>query len=521
MNCLRILLAEDDPDHQRLLQRALTEGRPHVAVTSVSTGAALLKAVRESTFHCIILDFHLKDCDATDALMMLADAGNETPAIVTSSIDTQAVVIESIRSGGVDFVPKMEAVEGDVLWHRIEVALADHRQSHATRRTMERRQQVLTEMAVTDPLTGLHNRRYLDQAFRHRRHRFDRRGKTMITMIDVDRFKRVNDRYGHPVGDLVLQAVAEQLRRSAAPNDVVCRWGGEEFTVIKPGTTFTEAVLWAERCRGRVAALRVPAEKRALSVTVSIGVSSCPGRQVDDQAMEQADQAMYLAKHQGRNRVCTWEMVVFDRAARAASKAPSPENRLHHVLETCWSALGPTQQNHLTTHAWYVSNMACKLGRVLGMDDDALEHLRIAGLVHDLGKFVLPESVLAKPGPLTEDERALISYHSRLGAEMAEHLGIGAKASTYVRYHHARFDGSGPRTRGNRQRRDAIPLGGRILAVADAFVTITSERPYRTGRSATAAIQELRRQRGTQFDPVVIDAIPRALMADIPTHAPV
>jgi HD-GYP domain-containing protein (c-di-GMP phosphodiesterase class II) len=136
--------------------------------------------------------------------------------------------------------------------------------------------------------------------------------------------------------------------------------------------------------------------------------------------------------------------------------------------------------------------------------------LCLAGLCHDLGKLLIPEDVLAKPAALSVDERRLLDRHPDAGAAMSRRLGLDEEAAEYIRYHHKAFrTGSGN-----------PPLGARVLAVADAFVTMTSERPYRSARSLSSAVSELRRCRGEQFDPDVVDAVPHALLDGVPVPAP-
>ena len=174
--------------------------------------------------------------------------------------------------------------------------------------------------------------------------------------------------------------------------------------------------------------------------------------------------------------------------------------------------LGRTQWHHLTTHSRYVSKLAVRLGKALGFDEGALEWLRVAGLCHDLGKFLIPEEVLAKPGALCEEERALLARHSADGAEMSLMLGLDPIAAEYIRFHHDRCDGPGAVNVPDHP----IPQGARLLALADALVAMTSYRPYQPARSFTGAVHELQRESGGQFDPEVVAAVPRALLSDLP-----
>jgi diguanylate cyclase (GGDEF)-like protein len=419
-----------------------------------------------------------------------------------------------MRNGCVDFLPKMEALDNNKLWHFVEAALGRHKKAQADRRKTERRMEQLARLAEQDPLTGLSNRRCLDRWFEKRRITRDRRGCVSVIMLDLDHFKRINDRHGHDCGDRILRAVADVVRGCAGPKDVACRYGGEEFVIIRPATSLAAAVHWAEVLRKKVAGLETRSGDRRVPVTVSIGVVECTSADLSREKISRADQAMYLAKQRGRNMVCTWQMVVFHAAVHQVapfSRRPVVEY-LRNVLMQTREHLGPTQWNHLTAHAEYVSKLAVRLGKALELDEATLERLRVAGLCHDLGKFLIPEELLAESGALRDEERALLARHSTDGAEMSLMLGIDPVAADYIRFHHARC--AGPAAVNTCD--SSVPIGARILAVADALVAMTSHRPYQPGRSFSTAARELRYGSDNQFDPDVVSAVPRALMTDLP-----
>ena len=511
-----ILVVEDDPDHQELLRAALTGERSDVNVHFVSTSEEALRETRDrgdTGYDCVVLDFNLPHDDAARLLPRLRAAGCRCPAIIVSSSGAQDIVIRSMRSGSVDFVPKSEAFQDNDLRARVDAAIAERRRKEETRRRIDRRARRLAELAEQDPLTGLSNRRSLDRSFNKKRKKYDRRGSASVIMVDIDHFKRINDTHGHLAGDRVLCAVANAIADSVTDSDTACRFGGEEFVAIKPMTSLASAVHWAEMLRKKIARLEIQSGNRRAAVTVSIGVVNCASPRLSPEMISRADQAMYLAKQRGRNVVCTWQMVLFHEAAhRVISSSPRPvEERLRDVLMQTREHLGRTQWHHLTTHSRYVSKLAVRLGKALGFDEGALERLRVAGLCHDLGKFLIPEEVLAKPGALCDEERALLARHSADGAEMSLMLGADPVAADYIRSHHARCDGPGA----VESRDHPIPQGARILGIADALVTMTSYRSYQPGRSFTGAVRELQRESGGQFDPEVVAAVPRALLSDV------
>lgn len=500
MRPIRILLVEDDPGHRLLLTRALTSGRPALSVSYATNRAEFHAEIASQCFDCVVTDFCLQDCFAEELLATLHALQPDCPALVVSGRDDQDVVIRSMRQGSVDFVPKDDAVEGDRLWDRIRLILADRRRQRVERRRTQRRLKRLTELVHRDALTGLANRRSIDTFLgSDRRKVVDRRGETSVVMLDIDHFKQINDRFGHAAGDEVLRRTAAALRDHASEGDVIGRWGGEEFLILKPGTAFAAGMHWAEIVRQALADLRLASSLGGLRVTASFGVHCERSDQLCMESIDRADHAMYLAKRRGRNRVCSWSMAVFDRLLHGVA-ATDPGDRLTSVLERgrCW--LGPTQFDHLTAHSSRVSRVAADIGERLAIRGNASRRLAFAGLAHDIGKFYIPDAVLAKPGPLLEDERLLLARHASDGADAVSALGGDATAADSVRYHHLRFDSmSAADLR-------AIPLEARILNVADAVVTMTSDQPYRPARSRASAVTELRRHRAGQFDPIVADA---------------
>jgi|GEM_PF-616103 len=497
MSAVRILLAEDNPDHQALLTLAIREHEPHAEIVVATTRHEFRQHLRRQDFDCVVLDFHLLDCHADELVRLLREYRPDCPAVVVSSSAEQSVAIRAFRSGSVDFLPKDEAFAGDALYRLVTHAALVRRRRERLRRRTERRQRLLVELAETDPLTGLSNRRHLARLGRGGDRRvLDRRGFTSALMLDLDHFKRINDLHGHAGGDGVLRAVATTLRSAVGPRDVVCRWGGEEFLILRPGAPLAESVYLADGLRERLADLDIIHNGRRIHVTASVGVAVCSSREYSEDLIQQADEALYLAKSLGRNRVCTWPMVLFDRAVPGLNGA-TPEERLEQLLTQFTPRLGPVQREHLTRHSRRVAALAVAFGRALAMDPAALRHLHTAGLFHDLGKMLVPEQILARPGPLSPAERHLLARHAADGADMSLRLGADRLVSVFIREHHRRYlDSPGADT----------PLGIRVLSVADAFVAMTSHRPYQPACSISAALWGLKRERGRHFDPQVVDA---------------
>jgi diguanylate cyclase (GGDEF)-like protein/putative nucleotidyltransferase with HDIG domain len=497
MRCLKILLAEDDPAHQELLQRALTSHRPCVDVQLVATGGEFEKAVHNQRFDCVIVDYRLPDANADELLRAVHRDLHGTPALVVSSDETQQVAVSSIRSGSLDFVPKSEALRGHVLWDRVREATRKEHRRAAKQQGIERRQKELTHLADTDPLTGLPNRRYLDHQFQANAYKRDRRREMSCIMMDIDQFKQVNDVHGHAAGDTVLREVGELVGKSLSGGDVAIRWGGEEFVILQGSTNLGEAWIWADEIRNRVAQLPFGTEGTDFGVTVSLGVVSFPTTKMSLGMIDLADQAMYLAKNRGRDCVCTWPMVAVDHALTEATRAgrPSPVHQRHEFLARCEDILGPTQKEHVTQHCQEVKQMAENMAEALGLPKDQLERIRLAGLLHDVGKSVIPEEILAQREPLSKAQWAIMSRHSDYSADISLRLGIDQDTVACIRQHHRPWRGV-----------SSVSTAAKVVGVADALAAMVSERAYRPARSAVDALSQLRRAVGSQFDPAVVSA---------------
>ena len=356
----------------------------------------------------------------------------------------------------------------------------------------------LGEAATTDPLTGLANRRGFATQFELELERGERSGEPFGVIVgDLDHFKAINDRFGHAVGDEVLEAVARLLGGSARRIDTVARIGGEEFALLLPSTDSRGAFMLAEKLR---AAIREAPHSRGL--TMSFGVTSYPadGHTVE-QLLRRADESLYAAKALGRDRAVIYSTEVVGAMGGGEPGAGGPSSNLVTLL-TLAEALDirdPRTARHSSTVGRYAEAMA----RQLGLDGKRVERVRLAGVLHDIGKIGVADSILHKPGPLDHDEWVEIRRHPEIGARLLNAPGL-EDLRAWVLAHHERIDGRGYP---HRLSGDDIPLEARIIAVADAFEAMLSDRPYSTGTEPEVALAELRRHAGTQFDREVVGAL--------------
>lgn len=363
----------------------------------------------------------------------------------------------------------------------------------------------LEGLATTDPLTGLANHRAVMAALDQELERGQRYGRPFtIWILDLDHFKAVNDSLGHGAGDATLAEIAQLMRQTARGIDVLGRLGGEEFVAILPEVTADMAGSLAERLRASVAQ-HTFAVGGGIHLTCSMGLASYPTHSTGrDELLELADRALYAAKRLGRNQYrSAGESSVAALLLDQVGHDSREETALAGTVEAL-AALVDARDHYAGQHARAVSELVVRLALSLGMDTNSAHLLGLAGRLHDIGKVAVPDAVLQKPGCLTPDEWQVLRRHPIVGADVVRRVPALRALVPMIRGHHERWDGTGYP---DGLRGDTIPLGARVLAVADAYGAMTSDRPYRPAQSSSWALAELRRCAGTQFDPQVVQAL--------------
>jgi diguanylate cyclase (GGDEF)-like protein len=351
-------------------------------------------------------------------------------------------------------------------------------------------------LALTDPLTGLGNHRHFHERLQRELADAEAGHRTLsLCLVDIDDFKHINDSYGHPVGDRVLGQVAARLRQGGES----FRLGGDEFALLLPGLDAHEAVSVARSIVERVGAAQL---EQVGELTVSAGVATYPVQGVGrDELIRLADSALYWAKEDGKNRARAYEPAYVE-LKQLQQLAESTNRAARYRAAASLAKAVDARDAYTGSHSERVGELAARISRQLGLDDAQVELTRLAASLHDLGKLAIPEEILRKPSALNESECLVLQRHPQIGFRMLESLGVEPIAE-WVLHHHERWDGAGYP---DRLRGEEIPLGARIIFVADAYDAMTSERVYRRPLAPEEALNELERCSGSQFDPAIVDA---------------
>lgn len=404
--------------------------------------------------------------------------------------------------------------------------------------------QKLQQQSITDSLTSIKTRRFFWEALTSEWKRASRSGRSFsVVLIDLDKFKEVNDTFGHMEGDLVLARVGRLLEQKCRQSNVVARYGGDEFVILMPETTVEQAQILAERLRLWLATDPMLNEHH---ITGSFGVASFPvhGFSAED-IIRVADAGMYVSKKAGGDRVSTAEdysnigqpsasqrqqvssyiehFLQRERTApeqidelvaalRQLSSGSEPRDipLLRSSIETLARAAESREPN-ASGHGDATAQYAEIIGRALGFSADDLRDLAFAARVHDVGKILLPEQILKKESALSEEDFNFVKMHPRLGAEIVASLPNSERMTKAIECHHERVDGTGYPAA---LKGEDIPLWGRVIAVADAYVNLISDRSLAPGKSSDQALSELEKSSGTRFDGMLVRVLARELKTE-------
>ncbi|MBS3909030.1 MAG: diguanylate cyclase [Actinobacteria bacterium] len=351
--------------------------------------------------------------------------------------------------------------------------------------------------SMRDRLTGLNNHRYFHEALDRAVAKAKRLNQNVsLLIIDIDEFSKINNAYGHARGDALLTLIGKTILANTREDDEACRLNGDEFGVILPNTSGVEAMIIAEATREAVYK-KLSTDFDIAEITVSIGLSTYPKfAKNKKELLQTAEGALYWCKLHGKNKITAYDA----RTVKALSPGERAKKAEEVALVDMVSSLAravDARDPYTRQHSIGVSKLATRLARNMRLGKDTVNRIRMAGLLHDVGKIGIPDSILNKPSRLTDEEMYTIESHPIMSAQIIQSTSLTEMVGI-VRAHHERWDGQGYP---DGLKAEEIPLEARILAVADTFDAMTTDRPYRKALSIEDALAEIARCSGTQFDP--------------------
>jgi diguanylate cyclase (GGDEF)-like protein/putative nucleotidyltransferase with HDIG domain len=358
--------------------------------------------------------------------------------------------------------------------------------------------------ARTDELTGLLNRKYFFEVVQQEYEK--NKGESLsLIILNIDDFKLYNQLYGNMEGDVALQNISQVISASVGENGFVARYSGKEFAVILPSYDVLSTRNLAEVIRKQILNMNKHESDYTLKMlTVSGGICSIPYAASNvKQLIDNADMAIYTVKHNGKNAIMVYTGIEQKIERESKDSTPHRENIYSEFASTIYAltATIDTKDHYTFTHSKNVAYYATELAYAYGMNEDCVEIVREAALLHDIGKIGIPEHILNKPGKLTDEEYGIIKGHVENSIGIIKHLPSLNYVIPAVIAHHERYDGHGyPRRIAN----EDIPVSARILCIVDSFDAMISERPYKNPYSISVALKILEEQAGLQFDPKLV-----------------
>jgi len=511
---ITILIVDDNSQMGETLSDILSE--QGYSTFKVESAAQAKAKISEKFYNIVLTDLKLGDGLGLDVLKAVKAANPDTYVIIFTAYSSLDTAILALNEGAFSYLQKPLNI--NELKLTIQKALKMQLLTFENRRLLRE----FKEFSLIDPQTGLHNYRYLKLRLTQELIRSKRYAQPIsVVMMDIDYFKSINDVYGHPYGDFILNSLAQFMLKLTRGSDVVVRFGGEEFVLLMLDANKEGALTFAHRLLQKINEHVFDEKGHKINLKVSMGIASYPEdplTDTEDGIIDVADKALAFAKEEGGNRIYTSDQVHQknvkgkvnkgrpEGVEKLKNKLSKMAQRINNSLVESVYAFTKTieaRDSYTGEHSKKLIELATRLGKSLKMSSKEIEYLEHAAVLHDLGKIGVSDQILHKKKKLTAKERQEIQKHPQIGAEIIRPVHSLSGVIPMILYHHERYDGKGYCSG---LKGDRIPIGARILSVVDVYQALVSDRPYRKAYSKEKALAIIKKGRGSQFDPQVVDA---------------
>jgi diguanylate cyclase (GGDEF)-like protein/PAS domain S-box-containing protein len=426
-----------------------------------------------------------------------------------------AVLDIEVRARSVDIGGK-KMIQG--IWRDItERKMADV-ELERVNKELSRSNKKLNRLALKDPQTGLFNHKYLAEIMDSEFYRVKRYGGSLaIVIIDIDFFQSINDRYGYKFGDMILKQFAQQLRKMTRQYDIVIRYGGEEFIIVSSGANRAQALILAQRILDNIGIYNFGDKKNEVKLKLSMSVVAYPEDRANKAVdlMKIAEHVLAIAKEDGGNRA--YSSADKKKGGKEAEERKTEEvnilrqrlEKLHkqanqNLIESIFAFAKTIElRDHYTgEHVEKTVKYATGIASALGLPRYDIDLIKQAAVLHDLGKVGISDKILMKKSKLNGKEMEEIKRHPGIAADILRPIHVLNAIIPFILHHHERWDGHGYP---DGLKGEDIPLGARIIAIADVYQALISNRPYRKAFPKRDAIKIIEEGAGKQFDPKIVD----------------
>ncbi len=467
MTLIKVIIVEDSEDDLLLLLRALKKGGFEPVYTRVETKEALEETLYDEHWQLIISDHAMPMFSAPEALATLKESGRDLPFIIVSGTIGEDIAVAAMKTGAHDYIMK------DNL-SRLGPAVERELREAEMRNQQKKYREQLEYLSLHDRLTGLYNRLYFENELK--RLEGSDAYPVLIISADLDGLKLINDTMGQKEGDRALKVCAELLGKPLRKGDVLARVGGDEFIALLPRAAELDGKSITESIRREVDDYNRDNEN--LPINISMGIARAfDSSQELEETIKKANSNLRLDK---QNR---------------------SESARSQVINALLAAL--SERDYIANgHADRLQVLCRRMGEIVGLDHYCLTSLCLVAQVHDLGKVGIPDYILFKDSGLTDEEWKIMRQHPEKGYRIAQSSPDLDHVAGLILRHHEKWDGTGYPLG---LKKEEIPVECRILAIVDAYDAMTNDRPYRRAKTRKEALEELKRNAGTQFDPTLVE----------------